>query len=200
MKRNLLLGLLILNMCTVFSQKSSVNVGLTLLGVKDFSPFGGGIHFGYELAIPKVKFLAVEARLGIGKLVGDGLYQRSPNKEWNYSANYYMAGISPRGYYRLTCGLDLFLETEVGIARMSGETYFAEQNTWNPTKTVDNNYYSIRIGAVVPITEKMKLSLAFGYSSLDITNMLNSKLSTINYRFSNQVANFHTSATFHIIL
>ena len=200
MKRYLLLGCIALITSFAFSQKSSLNVGLTVLGVTDSSPLAGGIHLGYELAIPKIHFLAIEARLGLGKIAGDGLYQRSPNKEWNYTGNYCMLGICPRFYYRLPNDLDLFLDTEMGIARMSGETYFAEQKTWNPTKTLDNNYYSIRVGAAVPITDKVKLSAALGYSSLDITNLMNSKLSTINYRFKDQTVSYDTSFTLHIIL
>ncbi len=199
MKRYLLLGCIVLSISNTFSQKNSLNAGFDLLGIKSSTPFGAGFHLGYEFAIPKINFMALEARIGAGVLARDGLYHSEPIYEWNYKVNYLRLGICPRFYYRMADDIDLFLDPEIGVARLSGKTYFSEQKKWNPTKTFDYNYYSIRVGAAVPITDKLKLSVAFGYSSLDITNLMNSKLSTINYRFKDQVLDIDTSITLHII-
>src|SRR5699024_2144035 len=126
-KRSIVLATIDLYTSIVFSQKNSLNAGITLLGVKDKNPYGEGVHLGYEYRIPKLRFLAVEARLSAGKLMGDGLYQLNPIKEWNYSADYFMAGIIPRFYYCLSDDLYLFLDTEIGVARLSGKTFFLEE-------------------------------------------------------------------------
>jgi len=201
MKRYLLLGFFVLNTSIILSQKSSLNAGFDLLGLKDQTPYGAGFRLGYEFAIPKINFFTLEARISAGKLMNDGLYQVEPNlKEWCCDASYFRVGVCPRFYYRMANDIDLFLDPEIGVARLSGETYFSEQKKWNQTKTFDTYYYSIRIGLAVPLTDKLKLSLAFGYSSLDITNMMNSKLSTINYRFKSQAVDFDTAFTLHVIL
>src|SRR5665647_209961 len=200
MKRYLLLGCIVLSISSTFSQKNSINAGFDLLGVKSSRPFGAGFHLGYEFAIPKVNFLALEARIGVGMLGSDGIYNTDPIQKWNYKVNYFRAGVCPRFYSKMADDIELFLDPEIGVARLFGKTYFTEQKKWNPTKTFDYNYYSIRVGAAVPITDKLKLSVAFGYSSLDITNLMNSKLSTINYRFKDQTVDFDTAFTLHIIL
>lgn len=183
-----------------FSQNSSLNVGFSFLGIKDTNPYGGGLHMGYEYKIPKVDFFALEARVGAGFLMGDGLYQTNPIREWDYKANYLMVGVIPRFYYRVAEELYLFLDPEIGLARISGSTYFQEQNRWDKTKTFNYQYYGLKVGVKVPISEKLNLSLSVGYMSMDITDLMNSNLSTISYRFKEQTINFETSFTFHVVL
>lgn len=199
-KRSILFAFIVLNASIGFSQKNSLNAGITLLGIKDKNPYGGGVHLGYEYHIPKLNFLAVEARLSAGKLMGDGLSQVNPLKEWDYSADYFMAGIIPRFYYSLSDDLYLFLDTEIGVARMTGKTFFSGENNWKATKPFNYNYYAIKVGIIAPITDKLKISLALGYMSMDISDLMNSKLSYINYRFKNQTIDIGTSFSLHVIL
>lgn len=199
-KRSILLAYIVLSTNIVLSQKNSLNAGITLFGVKDKNPYGGGVHLGYEYHIPKLNFLAVEARLSAGKLMGDGLYQLNPIKEWNYSADYFMAGIIPRFYYCLSDDLYLFLDTEFGVARMIGKTSFSEENQWKSTKPFNYNYYAIKVGIIAPINEKLNISLALGYMSIDIADLMNSNLSTVSYHFKKQTIDFGTSFSLHVIL
>lgn len=199
-KRCILFLLLVLLHNLAFSQKSCINGGFDFLGVKSSGPFGGGFHLGYEFASPKINFLALEMRIGAGLLANDGIYKTTPIEEWYYKVNYFRAGICPRLYWRMADDIDLFLDPEIGVTRLSGKTYFSELDKWNPTKTYDSNYYAIRVGAAAPISEKLKVSLAFGYSSLDFTRQLNSRPSTISYRFKDQPVNFDTSFSFMVIL
>ena len=199
-KRSTLLITLILFTRIVCAQSNSLNVGITLLGLKDNNPYGGGVHLGYEYHIPKLNFLAVEARLNAGKLLGDGLYQVNPIKEWNYSADYFMAGIIPRFYYCLSDDLYLFLDTEIGVARLKGKTFFSEERNWKATKSFNYNYYAIKVGIIAPINEKLKISLALGYMSIDIADLMNSNLSTASYHFKKQTIDFGTSFSLHVIL
>jgi hypothetical protein len=199
-KRSLLVLVVLACANAGFSQNSSLNVGFSFLGIKDSNPYGGGLHMGYEYQIPKVDFFALEARVGAGFLLGDGLYQTNPIREWDYKANYLMVGVIPRFYYRVAEELYLFLDPEIGLARISGTTYFQEQNRWDKTKTFNYQYYGLKVGVKVPISEKLNLSLSVGYLSMDITDLMNSNLSTISYRFKKQTLDFGTSFTFHVVL
>ncbi len=199
-KRSLLILVIVTYASAGFSQNSSLNVGFTLLGIKDRNPTGGGLHLGYEYQIPKIDFFALEARVGAGYLLGDGLYQTNPIREWDYKANYIMIGIIPRFYYCVAEDLYLFIDPEIGVARISGSTYFEEQNRWNKTKTFNYQYYGLRVGVKIPINDKLNLSLSLGYMSMDIADLMNSNLSTISYRFKKQTIDFGTSFTFHVVL
>lgn len=199
-KRFILIIHFVLLSTMIFSQKNSLNGGFDLLGIKSSGPYGGGFHLGYELSIPKINFLAVEIRIAAGVLGNDGLYKTTPIEEWYYEANYLRGGICPRLYFKLADDIELFLDTEFGLARLSGKTYFSEQEKWNPTKTLDYNYYVLRVGSAIPLNDKLKLSIAFGYSSMDLTKLLNSRVPTINYHFRNQPVNIETSITLHVVL
>lgn len=196
--RSVFLTTIFLYTSTVFSQKNSLNAGITLLGVKDNNPYGGGVHLGYEYRIPKLNFLAVEARLSAGKLIGDGLYQVNPIKEWNYSADYFMAGIIPRFYYCLSDDLFLFIDTEIGVALLKGKTFFSDVSNWKATKPYNNNYYAIKVGIIAPINQKISISLALGYMSMDIADLMNSSISGVSYRFKKQTIDFGTSFSLHV--
>jgi hypothetical protein len=200
LKQKILIVIFAFSTIATFSQQNSLNLGIALLSVKDKDPYGGGILVGYEYHIPKIKFLAVEARINAGKLIGNGLYSASPIKEWNYNVDYFMAGIIPRFYYGISEDINLFLDTEVGVSAMMGKTLFSEQNNWNATNSFASYYYSVKVGIQAPINDKMKISFSLGYMSMDIANMLNSRLSTINYRFKNQTIDIGTLFILHVIL
>ena len=111
-----------------------------------------------------------------------------------------MVGIIPRFYYCIAEDLFLFLDPEIGLARISGSTYFDGQNSWNKTKTFNYQYYGLKLGVKVPINDKLNLSLSVGYLSMDISDLMNSNLTTISYRFKKQTVDLGTSFTFHVVL
>ncbi len=200
MKRYLLLIFFIVYAIIVFSENNSLNAGIFLLGIKNYNPYGGGVHIGYEYHVPKLSFIAFETRINVGKLLGEGLYGVNPIKEWSYVADYFMAGIIPRLYFHLADDLYLFTDTEIGLARITAKTFFSEDNNWEITKPFKYSYYTLRAGLISAISDNLKISLTFGYVSLDITDLINSNLPSINYRFKNQKIDVFTSFTFHVKL
>jgi len=201
MKRSILILFVFLCANIVMPQKSSLNVGFDLLGISEQTPIGAGFRLGYEFAIPNINFITLEARISGGKLVNEAQYQIVPVfKEWGWIANYFKAGICPRFYYKIDDDLKLFLDTEMGVALLSGKTYFSEQKKWNGTNAANYPYYSIRIGVAIPLTDRVSLSAATGYTSLDVTDMVNSRPSTLKFRFNKQAVDYDTTCTFHVIL
>lgn len=201
MKRFVLLMFCTINIFVIgLSQNRSISTGVSLFGIKDNNPYGGGVYLGYEYRMLKFAFLAVEARLSAGKLSGDGLYETNPVKVWDYFVDYFMVGVIPRFYFRLSDEFEIFADTETGFALIKGKTFFSETNDRKPTKQFNYHYYSIKAGIIATVSEKIRVSFAAGYFPMDITDLVNSNLPAVAYRFRKQTIDISTSFSLHIIL
>lgn len=155
--------------------------------VEDTGPFGLLLSAGYDFSpFPKKSFFSIEPRIAGGALGGKKHEGILDEQVYKYIGGCYSLGVIPKFYIPLfEDEIDLFLENEFSFMSTFLTIYDYNVKTGRGEKNLFSFYYSCRAGALFHL-KKADVSCWLGFTTLNITEILNRNLPVGRHRFSEQ--------------
>lgn len=154
---------------------------------------GGGVaHAGYDVYIPKIPYLSLEAKVGAGFFGGSQNETLTETPLSDYKISAFTCALAPK--LRLPLNFDntvfLFLENEFALSSLAASIRDREA-TGTRNRRDRQFHYALKVGLLFNVDDRrQRLAVWVGGSTLDFDHVLNKRLPPGRKRYGGEKPEF----------